>query len=200
MRRPYRERFTILLNELGTGLAGRGGDLRAVIRRANPALKEIDAVLAVLARQNRQLAALARNGDIVLRPLARHRHRVSAAIDNIGQVAAATAARRVALEATLRRLPRFLAELRPTMRRLGSFADLRVADLYAGSGALGFEALSRGAGSATFVENDAAASAIIKRNADKLKVTDRARIISTSAVTLPKSEPFDLKLALPEMK
>ena len=122
MRRPYRERFTILLNELGTGLAGRGGDLRAVIRRANPALKEIDAVLAVLAQQNRQLAALARNGDIVLRPLARHRHRVSAAIDNIGQVAAATAARRVALEATLRRLPRFLAELRPTMRRLGGLA------------------------------------------------------------------------------
>ena len=122
MRRPYRERFTILLNELGTGLAGRGGDLRAVIRRANPALAEIDAVLAVLARQNRQLAALARNGDIVLRPLARHRHRVSAAIDNIGQVAAATAARRVALEATLRRLPRFLAELRPTMRRLGGLA------------------------------------------------------------------------------
>jgi len=81
--------------------------------------------------------------------------------------------------------------------RLGSFADLRVADLYAGSGALGFEALSRGAGSATFVENDAAASAIIKRNADKLKVTDRARIISTSAVTLPKSEPFDLILADP---
>ena len=40
--------------------------------------------------------------------------------------------------------------------RLGSFEDLRVADLFAGSGALGLEALSRGAASATFVENDSA--------------------------------------------
>ena len=122
MRAPYRERFSLILNELGTGLAGRGRDLDAVIRRANPALKEIDDVLAVLARQNRQLAALARNADVVLRPLARRRGRVSGAIDNIGQVAAATAARRAALEATVRRLPRFLAELRPTMRRLGGLA------------------------------------------------------------------------------
>ena len=40
--------------------------------------------------------------------------------------------------------------------RLGSFEELRVADLFAGSGALGFEALSRGAASATFVESDRA--------------------------------------------
>ena len=49
--------------------------------------------------------------------------------------------------------------------RLGSFEDLRVADLFAGSGALGLEALSRGAASATFVENDAQAVATIRRNA-----------------------------------
>ena len=48
--------------------------------------------------------------------------------------------------------------------RLGSFEDLRIADLFAGSGALGFESLSRGAGHATFVESDAKASAIIRRN------------------------------------
>ena len=41
--------------------------------------------------------------------------------------------------------------------RLGSFEDLRVADLFAGSGALGLEALSRGAASVTFVESDPAA-------------------------------------------
>ena len=52
--------------------------------------------------------------------------------------------------------------------RLGSFEDLRVADLFAGSGALGLEALSRGAATAAFVENDPAAAAVIRRNADKL--------------------------------
>ena len=81
--------------------------------------------------------------------------------------------------------------------RLGSFQDLRVADLFAGSGALGFEALSRGAASATFVEKDAGAAAIIKRNADKLGAIDRAKVLSTSATALPKSAPFDLIFADP---
>src|SRR5438552_10277511 len=75
--------------------------------------------------------------------------------------------------------------------RLGSFEDLRVADLFAGSGALGFEALSRGAASATFVENDAKAAAVTRRNADKLGAADRIQILGGSALALPSSEPFD---------
>jgi phospholipid/cholesterol/gamma-HCH transport system substrate-binding protein len=122
MREPYRERLSIILNELGTGVAGRGRDLDAVIRRANPALREIDEVLALLARQNAELSSLAVNADTVLAPLARERRRVGSAIDNVGQVAAAIAERRADLEAGLERLPRFLAELRPTMRRLGALA------------------------------------------------------------------------------
>ena len=50
LRLPYRERLAIILNELGTGLAGRGGDLRQAVINANPALKETDEVLAILAR------------------------------------------------------------------------------------------------------------------------------------------------------
>ena len=53
--------------------------------------------------------------------------------------------------------------------RLGSFEDLRIADLFAGSGALGFEALSRGAAHATFVENDPAAAAMPANSAQKYK-------------------------------
>ena len=79
--------------------------------------------------------------------------------------------------------------------RLGSFEDLRVADLFAGSGALGFEALSRGAATATFVEKDAKAQAIIKRNAEKLGAS--ARILGSSALALPRSESFDLIFADP---
>jgi 16S rRNA (guanine966-N2)-methyltransferase len=81
--------------------------------------------------------------------------------------------------------------------RLGSFEDLRVADLFAGSGALGFEALSRGAAHATFVENDARAAAVIRRNAEKLRAADRVEVRAGSALALPRSAPFDLIFADP---
>jgi 16S rRNA (guanine966-N2)-methyltransferase len=79
--------------------------------------------------------------------------------------------------------------------RLGSFEDLRVADLFAGSGALGLEALSRGAATATFVENDPAAAAAIRRNAAKLGAD--VHVLGGSALSLPRSEPFDLIFADP---
>jgi len=79
--------------------------------------------------------------------------------------------------------------------RLGSFEDLRVADLFAGSGALGLEALSRGAALATFVENDLAAAAAIRRNAARLGAD--AQILNGSAVSLPRATPFDLIFADP---
>jgi len=79
--------------------------------------------------------------------------------------------------------------------RLGSFEGLRAADLFAGSGALGFEALSRGAASATFVENDATAVAAIRRNAATLGAP--VEVVSGSALALPQSAPFDLIFADP---
>lgn len=79
--------------------------------------------------------------------------------------------------------------------RLGSFQDLRIADLFAGSGALGFEALSRGAILATFVENDPKAIAVIKRNAERLGAT--IQLHSGSALALPRLDPFDLIFADP---
>ena len=79
--------------------------------------------------------------------------------------------------------------------RLGSFEDLRVADLFAGSGALGFEALSRGAASVTFVDNDPKANAAIRRNTERLGA--EVRLLAGSALALPRSEPFDLILADP---
>lgn len=79
--------------------------------------------------------------------------------------------------------------------RLGSFEDLRVADLYAGSGALGLEALSRGAASVTFVEIDRTAAATMRRNADKLGAA--IQLIGGSAAALPRAEPFDLIFADP---
>ena len=81
--------------------------------------------------------------------------------------------------------------------RLGSFADLRVADLFAGSGALGLEALSRGAAVATFVDQDRAAIEAISANAARLGATDRVRVMPASALALPKADPFDMIFADP---
>lgn len=81
--------------------------------------------------------------------------------------------------------------------RLGSFEELRVADLFAGSGALGLEALSRGAASVTFVENDPRSTAVLRANVEKLGARDRVRILAGSALSLPPSEPFDLVFADP---
>ena len=81
--------------------------------------------------------------------------------------------------------------------RLGPFDDLRVADLFAGSGALGLEALSRGAASATFVESDRRAVAAIKHNAARLGADERVHVFGGSALALPRSDPFDLIFADP---
>lgn len=80
--------------------------------------------------------------------------------------------------------------------RLGSLEGLRVADLFAGSGALGFEALSRGAAFACFVESDPAALAAIESNARTLGASP-VRVLRGSALVLPASDPFDLIFADP---
>lgn len=81
--------------------------------------------------------------------------------------------------------------------RLGGFEGLRVADLYAGSGALGLEALSRGAAHATFVETEQAALKAIEANVAALRAADRVAVRATSAASLHPSEPFDLIFADP---
>jgi 16S rRNA (guanine966-N2)-methyltransferase len=81
--------------------------------------------------------------------------------------------------------------------RIGSFEGLRVADLFAGSGALGFEALSRGAASATFVESDRRALDAIRANAAALGAAERVTVLSGSALSLPPAAPFDLLFADP---
>jgi phospholipid/cholesterol/gamma-HCH transport system substrate-binding protein len=123
MRAPERERLSLILNELGTGVAGRGRDLNEVIRRANPALAETDKVLEILARQNDTLQQLAVNSDTILAPLARDRVRVASAIRHSSNVAKATAERRGDLADDIQTLPTFLDELKPTMERLGSLSD-----------------------------------------------------------------------------
>lgn len=122
MREPERQRLAIIINELGTGLAGNGAQLRTVIRRADPALQQFDRVLKILADQNRVLANLASESDAALQPLAQNSASISDFIDKAGVTATATAERGDALEKNFEKLPAFLQQLRPTAQRLGEFA------------------------------------------------------------------------------
>jgi ABC-type transporter Mla subunit MlaD len=125
-RLPVRQRFTIILNEFGAGLAGRGSDLNAVIRRANPALQELDKVLAILAGENKVLVKLAEDSNKALGPFAAVRNRVANFIVQSNTVARATAAHRPALAANLALFPRFLEQLGPASERLGRLADQEI--------------------------------------------------------------------------
>ena len=140
MRLPYRERFAILLSELGTGLAGRGEELNEVIHRANPALRETDEVLAILADQNRDLARLAVDSDRALGPLTRERERFANFIVEANRTGEASAERRDDIARGIELLPPFLVELRELMAELEGLTDQGtplLADLDAAAPALG---------------------------------------------------------------
>jgi 16S rRNA (guanine966-N2)-methyltransferase len=82
--------------------------------------------------------------------------------------------------------------------RLGSFEGLSVADLFAGSGALGLEALSRGAASCLFVEQDAAAIRALRSNIANLRATAQCDVRASSVLALaPAKAPLDLILLDP---
>jgi 16S rRNA (guanine966-N2)-methyltransferase len=71
----------------------------------------------------------------------------------------------------------------------------QVLDLFAGSGALGIEALSRGAASVTFVDHQARGLAILRQNLDVLGVKDRARIVRGDVVRWLEASPDSVKRA-----
>jgi tRNA A58 N-methylase Trm61 len=75
-----------------------------------------------------------------------------------------------------------------------------VLDLFAGTGALGIEAVSRGAASAVLVEQAAPAVAVIRANLDALDLNDRVKVRRTRAETYLRTQrdgPFDLVLLDP---
>jgi virulence factor Mce-like protein len=123
MRRPYRERFRLIITELGTGLAGRPDDLQEVLRRAHPGLRETSKVLRILGDQNRVIKNFISDSDTVVRELEKNKRDVVRWVREAGDAAEITATRRNELRAQFQRFPEFLDELRPTMTRLGELAD-----------------------------------------------------------------------------
>ncbi|MEM9785458.1 MAG: 16S rRNA (guanine(966)-N(2))-methyltransferase RsmD [Pseudomonadota bacterium] len=98
------------------------------------------------------------------------------------------------------------AHLRPTTDRAreslfnvlqgGRFGDpisgARVLDLFAGTGALGFEALSRGASHVTFVDNGRAAQRLVRDNIAKLRRQSDTILLAVDAARLPAGQPCQL--------
>jgi phospholipid/cholesterol/gamma-HCH transport system substrate-binding protein len=122
-RLPYAQRFRLILNELGASLAGRGEDLQGAIERGNPVLRDTNRLFGILNQQRDRLAQLASDSDAILEPLARERASVAGFFRNSGAAAEASSERGEALEASLRKFPAFLRELRATMRSLEGFSD-----------------------------------------------------------------------------
>jgi ABC-type transporter Mla subunit MlaD len=120
---PYAQRFRLIFNELGAGLAGRGEDIEVLVKRANPVLRDVDRAFGILSAQRDQLAQLASDSEEILQPLSRERSHVAGFIANAGAAAEASAEKGPELEEALQKFPTFLREFRQTMVSLKSFSD-----------------------------------------------------------------------------
>jgi ABC-type transporter Mla subunit MlaD len=129
MRRPYRERFRIILAELGTGLAGRPEELNEVVRRAHPALRETTETFEILARHNRIIRDFIENADRVSVAVEPRREDVARWAREAEDTASIQASRSEQLGRYWNRLPRFLEELEPTMAQLERTASRQIPTL-----------------------------------------------------------------------
>jgi 16S rRNA (guanine966-N2)-methyltransferase len=91
--------------------------------------------------------------------------------------------------------------LRPTPERVREtlfnwlapmIAGARVLDWFAGTGALGIEAISRGAAKADLIESDPHLAARLQQNLERLKITERARVYNAHAPATIPNAPYDL--------
>ncbi|HEV3001924.1 MAG TPA: MlaD family protein [Solirubrobacteraceae bacterium] len=126
MRRPYRERFSILLSELGAGLAARGPELNETIRRAVPALRQVDRLLAILAEQRRTIRQLYDDAEEVMTAVADDRDEVVRFVQEARDTAEASALEDEGIRRQWATLPTFLRELRPTLAELDATATEQI--------------------------------------------------------------------------
>ena len=129
MRRPYRERFRIIISELGVGLAGRPKELNEVIRRAHPALRETTETIAILRRQNTIIRDFIRDADTVSANVEPVKEQVARWANEAEDTSSIQASRSEELGRYWNRLPEFLRELEPTMAELGRTADRQIPTL-----------------------------------------------------------------------
>jgi ABC-type transporter Mla subunit MlaD len=125
-RRPYRERFRLILSELGVGLAGRPDELNEVIRRAHPGLRETTETLEILARQREFIKSFVEDADTVSAAVEPRKRDLSRWAKEASEVAEVQASRKDSIAEQWRKLPTFLAELQPTAAQLESTASEQI--------------------------------------------------------------------------
>jgi virulence factor Mce-like protein len=123
MRLPYRQRFSIIINELGAAVAARSVDLQTALRRADPALQETDNLLALLANDAHTIRDLNVNANNVITALANNNNQVKRFIDEANRLSTDSATQAPNITRTWQKLPGFLEQLRPAMQKLGAAAD-----------------------------------------------------------------------------
>jgi virulence factor Mce-like protein len=123
LRMPYRERLTLIINELGAAVAGNPANLQSALKRAVPALTQTDNLLALLAQDSHTIQDLTTTANSVVTALANNGHNVQRFVVNANRTAVASAQQRTNLQATFQNLPGFLQQLRPALANLGSAAD-----------------------------------------------------------------------------
>ncbi|MCB0830405.1 MAG: MCE family protein [Solirubrobacterales bacterium] len=180
-RLPYAQRFRIILNELGAGLATRGEDLRETVERANPALLQVNKVLAILASENKRLAKLAVDGETNMSALAKKRKNMVNFFRNAGYTAEATAERGQDLQENLKNLPESLRQLRADFNALGTFSDQAIPV---------FTYLKPAANSISEVQTKLGPFA----DASRISVTSLGRATRTAGPDLVASKPIIHKL------
>jgi virulence factor Mce-like protein len=123
MRLPQRERFSLIINELGAAVAARSEDIQTALRRAVPAIDQTDNLLNLLANDSTTLQQLTANSDAVVTALANNSKLVQNFIVEANRAASDTATQQANLRTSLQRFPGFLEQLTPAMAKLGSATD-----------------------------------------------------------------------------
>jgi ABC-type transporter Mla subunit MlaD len=125
-RRPYRERFRLILSELGVGLAGRPDELNEVIRRAHPGLRETTETLEIIAEQRSFIKNFVEDADTVSAAVEPRKEELSRWAKEASETAEVQASRADSIAEQWRKLPGFLAELQPTAEQLEATADEQI--------------------------------------------------------------------------
>ncbi len=134
MRMPYRQRFSLIINELGAAVAARSQDLQTALKRADPALAETDNLLSLLAGDAKTIRDLNASSNTVITALAQNSTQVQRFIVEANKTATESASSAAnsscagstqanCIAATWNKLPGFLEQLRPAMQKLGAAAD-----------------------------------------------------------------------------